>query len=54
MPAKMCTGVRTSGDAGSVLTINAFSSSLGIVGQVIASLSLLLFAGSIVAAFVPL
>lgn len=47
----LCTGVWTSGDPGSVLTINAFSSSLGIVGQVIASLGLLLFAGSTVLAF---
>lgn len=47
----LCTGVWTSGELGSILTINAFSSSLGIVGQVIAALGLLLFAGSTVLAF---
>lgn len=47
----LCTGVWTSGDPGSVLAINAFSSTLGVVGQVIAALGLLLFAGSTVLAF---
>lgn len=47
----LCTGVWTTGDPGSVLVINAFSSALGDVGVVIASLGLILFAGSTVLAF---
>lgn len=47
----LCTGVWTTGDAGSVLAINAFTGALGVVGRVIASLGLLLFAGSTCLAF---
>jgi AGCS family alanine or glycine:cation symporter len=46
----LCTGVWTTGDPGSVLAINAFGSTLGSVGNLIASLGLLLFAGSSVLA----
>ena len=41
----LCTGAWTSGDPGSVLAINAFGS-IGIVGHVIAAISLILFAAS--------
>lgn len=47
----LCTGVWTTGDAGSVLAINAFSSTLGTVGNLIASLGLILFAGSTALSF---
>jgi len=47
----LCTGVWQTGDQGSTLAISAFANGLGVVGQVIASLGLLLFAGSTVLAF---
>ena len=47
----LCTGVWTTGDPGSVLAINAFTQSLGIVGRIISALGLLLFAGSTLLAF---
>lgn len=47
----LCTGVWTTGAAGSVLAINAFSNTLGTVGNIIASLGLILFAGSTVLSF---
>lgn len=45
----LCTGIWTTGDPGSVLAINAFST-LGSIGNIIASLGLLLFAASSVLA----
>lgn len=47
----LCTGVWTTGAAGSVLAINAFESGLGGAGRIIASLGLLLFAGSTALSF---
>lgn len=47
----LCTGVWTTADAGSVLAINAFSGALGTAGNLIASLGLLLFAGSTALSF---
>lgn len=47
----LCTGVWTTGDAGSVLAINAFAGALGTIGNLIASLGLLLFAGSTALSF---
>lgn len=47
----LCTGVWETGEAGSTLAISAFTQALGGVGTVIASLGLILFAGSTVLAF---
>lgn len=47
----LCTGVWQTGAAGSTLAVAAFSAGLGQVGLIIASLVLLLFAGSTVLAF---
>ena len=42
----LSTGVWQTGDAGSVLAINAFSGTLGGFGRLVASIGLILFAGS--------
>ena len=47
----LCTGVWQTGEAGSTLAITAFTSALGGVGKVIASIGLMMFAGSTVLAF---
>lgn len=47
----LVTGVWETGDPGSVLAINAFAGTLGGVGNLIASLGLILFAGSTALAF---
>ncbi|MDD6155240.1 MAG: amino acid carrier protein [Eubacteriales bacterium] len=47
----LCTGVWKTGDPGSVLAINAFSGTLGKAGNIIASIGLILFAGSTLLAF---
>ena len=48
---RLCTGVWQTGEAGSTLAITAFKSALGGAGNVIASLGLMMFAGSTVLAF---
>lgn len=47
----LVTGVWTTGASGSTLTIDAFSLTLGTIGKAIASIGLILFAGSTVLAF---
>lgn len=47
----LCTGTWTTGAPGSVLAINAFNDSLGTIGNIIASLGLILFAGSTALSF---
>lgn len=47
----LTTGVWTTGASGSTLAIDAFTSALGGVGKIIASVGLILFAGSTVLAF---
>ena len=47
----LCTGVWQTGEAGSTLAITAFTSALGGAGKVIASIGLMMFAGSTVLAF---
>lgn len=47
----LCTGVWETGATGSTLAVSAFSAQLGYIGMLIASLGLILFAGSTVLAF---